>query len=183
MSFTLKKLTLVMMGLGFLISIWFNYQDYKQEQRIQNWKEYSYNQFVSGVISGGHFLGYQTSWDNKKKAALAIGEAAMALNQRAIFCKRTIGSCAPHIEEVANYLSYIALVWADPNQGDKGDGVEGEEYIKNVTVFLIKELEENGAIIDIPVEKEEKIFNELYDLIPEVEEKRKSGRTIFFYLP
>lgn len=163
------------------MSLWFNYQSFQQKQQVQSWKEYSYNQFVSGVISGGKLLGYHTSWYDTKKASLAIGEAAMAIKQWSMYCNRTHHSTVPNIENVANYLSYIALVLADPSQGFKGDSVEGKEYVKNITNLLFEELVANGHFGEITNENENKLFKEMYMLIPK--DILKGAEINFFSLP
>jgi hypothetical protein len=183
MVLSLKRFIFIVLIIGFLTSLWLNYQHFQQQQHVIEWKEYSYNQFVSGVITGGQLLGYQTSWYDTKKASLAIGEAAVTLNQWIIYCDRAKNETAPHIKEVANYLSYIALIMADPNQQFEGDDIAGEEYIKKISKLLSEELVQNGAISDITDDNEEKIFNEMYNLIPKSKVEGTESRIDFFHRP
>ncbi|WP_343840587.1 hypothetical protein [Salinibacillus aidingensis] len=176
-----RKIISISLMVSLIISLWFNVSYYQQQQQVHEWKEITYNQFVSKIYSGGQLLGFQTSWYNKERASLEIGEAAMALYQWYIYSDKTETETAPHVEEIAKYLSYVAYILVNPNGQFEGDDSESEEYVKNIANVLYKELGENGVIGDITDEKEEKIFHKLYELIPESKVEGTESRIDFFF--
>jgi hypothetical protein len=179
--FTRKKIIFTLLLVGLIISLWFNLSYFQQQQQVYEWKKSTYNRFVGKIYSGGQLLGFQTSWYNKERAALEIGEAAMALYQWYIHSEKTESQTAPHVEEVAKYLSYVAYILVNPNGQFEGDDTVGEEYVKNIANVFYEELGENGAIGDITDENEEEIFNKLYELIPESQVEGTESRIDIFF--
>jgi hypothetical protein len=178
--FTRRKIIFAILILVLIISLWFNVSSFQQQQQVNEWKRITYNQFVAKVYSGGQLLGYKTPWYNKERASLEIGEAAMALYQWYIYSNKTDTETAPHVEEVAKYLSYVAYILVNPNGQFEGDDAKGEEYVKNIANVFYEELGKNGGIGDITDENEEEIFKKLYELIPEKVEGTDI-RIEFFY--
>lgn len=173
--FLVKKIIIPLLAVGLIISLWFNYKYYQQQKNIQALKSYTYNQFVTSVVDAGRALGYQSNAHNKKIASVRIGEGAMALKQWSIYCRTSSTKSAPHIDEIANYLSYVALILVDPTNEFKGDDVSGEKYVKKITKLFFEKLSENGALNDITNKNEDEIFNKLYHLIPNTKLKEPQG--------
>lgn len=176
-----RKIVITLLIVVFIISLWFNLSFFQQQQQVHEWKESTYNRFVGKIYSGGQLLGFQTSWYNKERASLQIGEAAMALYQWYLYSDKTETQTAPHVEEVAKYLSYVAYILVNPNGQFEGDDTEGEEYVKNIANVFYEELGESGVIGDITDENEEEIFNKLYELIPESKVEGTESRVVFFF--
>ncbi|QHS22041.1 hypothetical protein GWK91_03360 [Virgibacillus sp. MSP4-1] len=179
--FTGRKFISISLMVILIISLWFYVSDYQQQKQVHEWEELTYNQFVSKIYSGGQLLGFQTTWYNKERASLEIGEAAMALHQWYLYSNQTDTETAPHVEEIAKYLSYVAHILVNPNGQFEGDDSEGEEYVKNIANVLCKESGEKGVLGHITDEKEEKIFHKLYELIPKSKVEGTESRIDFFY--
>lgn len=178
--FSGRKIIGVILAVGVILSLWFNYSYFHQQQEVREWQEITYNRFVGKLSSGARLLGFQTSWYNKEEASLEIGEAAMALYQWYTYSDQTGTETAPHVEEVANYLSYVASIFIDPDSQFEGDDVAGEKYVKNIMKVLDEETEKKGLIGDITEENEDEIFNKFYELIPKSKVQGIENRVEFF---
>lgn len=184
--------------LMFIASLYMNYQAYRKQQLVHQWRHFSYNLFLAGVVQGAYQLGYSGSeGHNPKIAALSVGEAAMALEQMAAYQDITTTKTTPelrdqysfqsppHIEDVEHYLSYAAQVMANPNsEFHSGDEADAEKYILAITKLLFKEASQNGTLSDIPDSKADSIFNQMYNLIPtSIKNQNPGGPDQSFAMP
>jgi hypothetical protein len=175
-----RRTSMVVFILLFIVSLYMNYLYFRKHQRTQEWRHFSYNWFVTGVVQGAYNLGYGgTPHRDPKRAAVSVGEAAMALEQMAAYTDITHTQTTPemrdqnsfqsppHIEDVEHYLSYASAIMVNPNGAfHSGDVADAEKYVVEITKLLFKEASQNGVLSDIPDSKADTIFNQMYNLIP-----------------
>lgn len=174
------RLIKIIFILIFIVSLYTNYQYYRKQRLAHQWRHFSYNWFIAGVVNGAYGLGYGgAASHNPNLAAVSIGEAAMALEQMAAYQDITQTKATPemrdqysfqsppHMEDVEHYLSYASEIMVNPNDAlHSGDVTDAEKYILKITQLLFKEAGKNGALSDIPDLKAASIFNQMYNLIP-----------------
>lgn len=193
-----RRVITVIFVLMFIVSLYMNYHAYRKQRLAHQWRHFSYNWFIFGVVQGAYQLGYRGSeGHNPRIAAVSVGEAAMALEQMAAYQDITTTRTTPewrdqhsfqsppHMEDVEHYLSYAAQVMANPNaEFHSGDEAEAEKYILAITKVLFKEASQNGALSDIPNSKANAIFNQMYNLIPtSIKNQNPGGPDQSFSMP
>ncbi len=161
------------------VFLWMYGQQQRTDEAIHSWKHFTYNDFIAGIAGAARNLGYQTVGKDPALAALQVGEAAMSLEQMSAYEDITTTGTTPemrdqysrqspaHVEDVTHYLSYAAAIIANPNQAmQAGDVKSAESYVIAITKLLFAEASTNHSLSDIPDSIANKIFTQMYNMIP-----------------